>query len=261
MDPIITAAIIAGVIALITTGITSETQKKTDEKNREQAEAENIIMREREDTAHQREMEDYKNAGINPLMAASTAGAGSASGQIIPFMGSGNQMTGLFEGLTSDIIGGAKSISEKDKTKQETTLLEIDTELREDEKRELLKTLGQLNWEYYNEGEWEELGNDMKKEWNNAAGNITVQGWRIQNETDIINAQKWMQNYLAKEAEINTELARQLKEMNDLDLGIKNIMLKMTKKDWEIIKLLGPDKAWERISLVINGLVSFAGRR
>lgn len=89
MDPMTIAALITGAVTLVTSigGAIANSfeQKNVNDTNKEIAaqnisftQENNAIQREREDTAMQRAMADYKAAGVNPLLAVPGSGASSA---------------------------------------------------------------------------------------------------------------------------------------------------------------------------------------
>lgn len=84
----------------------------------------------REDTAHQREIEDLKRAGINPL--ATAGGNGANAGSVVPL----TEMNNAFQAQTADMSGIGAAGAALDAAVQNEKALEDARQARADQARE-----------------------------------------------------------------------------------------------------------------------------
>lgn len=85
---------------------------------------------EREDTAHQREIEDLKRAGINPL--ATAGGNGANAGSVVPL----TELNNTYQAQTADFSGLQTAGQALDAAVQNQMALEDARQAREDQKTE-----------------------------------------------------------------------------------------------------------------------------
>lgn len=85
---------------------------------------------EREDTAHQREIEDLKRAGINPL--ATAGGNGANAGSVVPL----TELNNTYQAQTADFSGLQTAGQALDAAVQNQLALEDARQAREDQKTE-----------------------------------------------------------------------------------------------------------------------------
>lgn len=85
---------------------------------------------EREDTAHQREIEDLKRAGINPL--ATAGGNGANAGSVVPL----TELNNTYQAQTADFSGLQTAGQALDAAVQNQMALEDSRQAREDQKQE-----------------------------------------------------------------------------------------------------------------------------
>lgn len=100
---------------------------------REQQEYQKALQQqifEREDTAHQREIEDLKRAGINPL--ATAGGNGANAGSIVPL----TELNNTYQAQTADFSGLQTAGQALDAAVQNQMALEDSRQAREDQKQE-----------------------------------------------------------------------------------------------------------------------------
>lgn len=84
----------------------------------------------REDTAHQREIEDLKRAGINPLVTA--GGNGANAGSVVPL----TELNNTYQAQTADMSGLGAAGAALDAAVQNDRALDDAKQAREDQKQE-----------------------------------------------------------------------------------------------------------------------------
>lgn len=210
--------------------------------NRAWQKEENEIMREREDTSVQRRQEDLEKAGINPMLAG-LGGASAQPGHIMPWDSGGTDIGDMMANL-------GLNLPSMKKTKAETESIELDNKVKEKLTNTLLKSVGELNYrreQHYLDKTWEELSQEEKDSYIGKYDNPTLAEQNVMNEYYITQTQSWIQDELVKQSEINTEIAKQVKTLGGINNAVAEIMLNMTKEDYDILLKLGPEKAWERL--------------
>lgn len=123
--------------SILNTRETNKTNKNIAEQNlgfqRENLDYQKALQQtifEREDTAHQREIEDLKRAGINPL--ATAGGNGANAGSVVPL----TELNNSYQAQTADMSGIGAAGQALDAAVQNEKALEDARQAREDQARE-----------------------------------------------------------------------------------------------------------------------------
>lgn len=138
--------------SILNTKLTNEQNKKIAEQNlafqREQQDYQKALQQqifEREDTAHQREIEDLKRAGINPL--ATAGGNGANAGSVVPL----TELNNTYQAQTADMSGIGAAGAALDAAVQNEKALEDSRQAREDQKQENLYARTQQHAQFVQE--------------------------------------------------------------------------------------------------------------
>ena len=244
--------ILAALIGLIGVIVSVVVNSEDAETNRVFTQEENAITREREDNSVQRRREDLDLAGINPILAG-LGGASAQPGQIISQNRGGIDLGSLIAGLGDNIPKNVK-------TGEETKGLEMQNELQSHLQNTLLMTVAEKDYKFGGwvvDKAWEELTEEERKAWESYyPDNMTVAEQDIVNDIMIKSTTLEIQRELSKQMVIDTEIKEQVQELGGVELATNEVMLKMLKKDYEVILQTGPDKAWDRISTILNAITS-----
>lgn len=167
---------------MVSTGATNAMNYEMWQTQNEIQQRENEIMREREDNAIVRRMNDLSNAGINPLLAGNIGGASAMAGNVMPAIqmqksNAGNIIANIAESeaRTKATKAGQKLTEEQAKETAERTRIMIESAPTKEQAEkankyiekmndydlyrasiihnELKNQIEQTNWNYLNEGQ------------------------------------------------------------------------------------------------------------
>lgn len=138
--------------SILNTRETNKTNKNVAEQNlgfqRENLDYQKALQQtifQREDTAHQREIEDLKRAGINPL--ATAGGNGANAGSVVPL----TELNNSYQAQTADMSGIGAAGQALDAAVQNEKALEDARQARADQARENMYTRTQQHAQFIQE--------------------------------------------------------------------------------------------------------------
>lgn len=188
---------------------------------------------EREDTAHQREIEDLKRAGINPL--ATAGGNGANAGSVVPL----TELNNTYQAQTADFSGLQTAGQALDAAVQNQMALEDSRQAREDQKQENMYARTQQNAQFVQELaiREQEANVNMLKAMADIAAHTEDNKLKEKIEAET-NKIAWANFYQQKKeydenAKYREEQERQLKLSNDRDEHDLNIDKKAGTKSNE----------------------------